>query len=66
MTPPQFDWRAMSSANAYEQHAQRHRPDAAGIAAEVQRLAGEGLKPRDIAEALRISVGQVLEVLRQR
>lgn len=34
-----------------------------GIATEVRRLAGTGLKPRDIAEALRIALPLVLESL---
>jgi hypothetical protein len=61
---PTFDWRALTGSDAYELHAQLHRPDPAGIAAEVQRLAREGLKPRDIASALRVNVTQVLKALR--
>jgi transposase-like protein len=60
-----YDWRALAGGTAYDEHAQRHRPDAAGIAAEVQRLAQQGLTPRDIASALRVNIAAVLEALRR-
>jgi hypothetical protein len=52
---PQYDWRRL---------AELHRPtDPAVIAAEVRSLYRQGLKPRDIAVALRIGVPAVLQVL---
>ena len=42
----------------------RHRPDPAGVAAEVRRLGHEHrLRPRDIASALRIPLSDVLAAL---
>ncbi len=44
----------------------QHRPsDPAVIAAEIRRLHRDGLKPRDIANSLRLGLGAVLEALRQ-
>lgn len=47
-----------------EARRQRYRPaDFSGLAAEVRRLSAQGLKPRDIADALRIALPLVLEAL---
>ncbi len=54
----------MSSQYNWTQLAQMHRPtDPAVIAAEIRRMYREGLKPRDIAVALRLGVSAVLQVL---
>lgn len=46
--------------------AQRHRPtDSTAIAAEVRRLHTTGLRPRDIASALRVHPQIVLILLGQ-
>lgn len=45
--------------------AQKHRPtDQTALRAEVCRLATTGLKPIDIATALRLDLAAVLEMLR--
>jgi len=55
---------ALSGAAAYDARAQLHRPtDPAQLAAEVRRLAATGLKPTDIASALRTGIGQVHDAL---
>ena len=54
--PGGLDWRAQ---------ADLHRPtDRGAVAAEIRRLVANGLKPRDVAAALRLGLGQVLEALR--
>lgn len=51
----------------YVERAQRHRPtDPDAIAREVRRLAATGLRPGDVAAALRIALPVVLEALRVR
>ena len=48
----------------YDALAGLHRPaDPAALRAECRRLHSTGLKPRDIACALRLALGQVLEAL---
>ena len=48
----------------YARLANLHRPaDPAAIAREVRRLHNTGLKPRDIAVALRIAPDQVMNML---
>jgi hypothetical protein len=48
----------------YADRAQQYRPtDAAALAAEVRRLVAGGLTARDIAQALRLDLGAVLELL---
>jgi hypothetical protein len=43
----------------------QHRPtDSQAMAAEIRRLRGEGLMPRDIADTLRLGLGAVLTALR--
>ena len=55
MSPPYFDWRLL---------ADKHRPtDPAIMAAEIRHLRKTGLKPRDIATALRVDLGVVLSAL---
>lgn len=45
--------------------ANLHRPtDSRAMAAEIRRLRGEGLMPRDIADTLRLGLGAVLEALK--
>jgi hypothetical protein len=41
----------------------RHRPTAEQLDAEIRRLHSTGLRPRDIADALRLPLPAVLEVL---
>ena len=49
----------------YDQRANAHRPtDSAALQAEMRRLASSGLRVRDIAVALRIDLGAVLEALK--
>ena len=56
MSPVPYDWRKL---------AELHKPtDPAAIVAEIRRLSGTGLKPRDISNALRLDLGAVLEALR--
>jgi hypothetical protein len=51
-------------SDAYEQRAQFHRPtDVEQIRAEVRRLIGDGLRVRDIADALRLNDADVLNLL---
>lgn len=58
------DW--LKAASDYHHRATRHRPgNPADLRAEVRRLACSGLKPRDIAGALRMSVPEVLGMLRR-
>lgn len=46
---------------------QLHRPsDPHRLAAEARRLAGTGLKPRDVAQALRLPLPEVLAALQER
>ena len=52
-------------ASTYEARAQAHRPGSLAIAAEVRRLAASGLKARDIAQALRLDIAQVINLARQ-
>jgi len=53
------------SAQRYDQLANAHRPqDEHLLACEVSRLIGTGLKTRDVATALRLDLGVVLELLR--
>ncbi len=48
----------------YRLLAQQHRPtDQAALAAEVRRMASQGLRPRDIAAALGMNVVLVLHIL---
>jgi hypothetical protein len=48
----------------YVRRAQAHRPtDPEAIAAEVRRLAASGLRPADVATALRMNPAAVLEAL---
>lgn len=52
------------SVAAYEQLAGKHRPsDAGDMAAEIRRLRREGLRARDIAQALRLDLASVLAAL---
>jgi hypothetical protein len=54
----------MSAHLDWRQMANLHRPtDPALLAAEMQRLAAQGLTPRDISVALAIDIGVVLEAL---
>lgn len=56
------DW--LTAVAEYHHRATRHRPDnPADLGAEVRRLAASGLKPRDIASALGISVPEVVGML---
>lgn len=49
---------------AYEALAGKHRPtDAKALAAEIRRLYATGLRPRDIAGALRLTHAEVFNVL---
>ena len=48
---------------AYRVLANLHRPDEAGLRAEVRRLAADGLRPADIATALRLPLDAVLNLL---
>ena len=51
----------------YAALAQLHRPTSPeAIAVEIRRLHAEGLKPRDIAVALRLGLTQVLEAIGDR
>jgi hypothetical protein len=51
-------------APTHEARANQYRPtDPQAIASEIRRLRGNGLTPSDIAGALRIGLGQVLEAL---
>ena len=53
------------AATNYDQRATQHRPtDPAAIAAEIRRLVAGGLRPRDVSNALRIDLSQVLNALR--
>jgi hypothetical protein len=55
---------SIGGALDYRRLAELHKPaDAAAIAAEIRRLHGDGLKPRDISIALRISLETVLAAL---
>jgi hypothetical protein len=57
----------MRNANTvidYRARAEMHRPDAAGLAASIRELAGNGLKAYDIAVTLRIGMGAVEQALR--
>ena len=56
LTPP-------PAADQYYARANRHRPDQDGLRAEAQRLHREGLRPADIAQALRVPLDQVLNWL---
>jgi hypothetical protein len=48
----------------YERLARQHRPtDQAALAREIRRLYADGLKPRDIAAALRFDLPAVLTAL---
>lgn len=50
----------------YESLANEHRPtDPDALAIEIHRLHRGGLKPRDIASALRLDLAAVLTALRQ-
>jgi hypothetical protein len=52
----ELDWRAL---------ADRHRPrDPGALAREIRRQVASGLKPRDVASAMRLDLGQVLAALR--
>jgi hypothetical protein len=52
---PAYDWRQL---------AELHRPTGPdAIGAEIRRLRAQGLKPHDIAEALRIGVSAVVQAL---
>ena len=54
-----------SACDLYAALSRRYRPtDPAAIAAECRRLCGTGLKPRDVAQALRIDLAAVVEALR--
>jgi hypothetical protein len=55
----------IGGALRYELLTQRHRPlDHDALARECVRLAGMGLRARDIASALRVDLADVLEWLR--
>jgi hypothetical protein len=52
--------------NSYEMRANLHKPsDPDAFALEIRRLHSEGLKPRDIANALRLDLAAVLTALRR-
>jgi hypothetical protein len=54
---PAYDWRLL---------AEMYKPtDPAAIALEIRRQHRTGLKPRDIATALRVDIGDVLAALRE-
>ena len=54
----------MSAAIDYDKLARIHRPsDPAVLPLEIRRLRQNGLTARDIAAALRLDLGQVLEAL---
>lgn len=58
----QFDWRNLvATAADYDARAQAHRPT--DLRAEVLRLHGEGLRPRDIAQALRMNDADVITTI---
>lgn len=55
----------LQSSGDYGERADMHRPADPGVmAAEICRLAANGLKPHDIAGALRVGLGVVYEALR--
>lgn len=57
------DW--LSMASDYRLRAATHRPtDPVALQREVRRLRAAGLKPRDIAQALRLGIGQVLAMIK--
>ncbi|HZV93217.1 MAG TPA: hypothetical protein VFF72_08365 [Caldimonas sp.] len=57
MTAEPLDW---------QERADRHRPQAAAdMTAEVRRLAGSGLKARDISTALRLDLAVVMQALQE-
>jgi hypothetical protein len=54
----------LSSADAYGLRANQHRPtDRATLAAECRRLRAEGLRVRDIADALQLNDADVSTML---
>jgi hypothetical protein len=54
----------MPTANDYDRRANAHHPQSAdAMAIEIRRLHSTKLKPRDIASALRLDLGQVLEAI---
>jgi hypothetical protein len=56
--------RELAKLTGYDERAQRHRPsDPQELAQEIRRLHAGGLKPRDIAGALRIGLGVVLSAV---
>ena len=51
-------------SNTYTARAEHHRPtDLAELNREVKRLSADGLRPRDIAQALRMNDADVLAIL---
>ncbi len=62
---PAYDWRHMMAATDYDRLARVHRPDdTRRLHLEIRRLVADGLKPRDVAQALRVDLGVVLEALK--
>jgi hypothetical protein len=56
----------IGGAQRYDQLANANRPhDEQSLARECSRLRLTGLTPRDIATALRLDIGEVLELLRE-
>jgi hypothetical protein len=54
----------MPSVHPYDIRADRHRPtDPAVLSREIRRLAAEGLRVRDIAQALRMNDAEVVNLL---
>jgi hypothetical protein len=57
LSPPQFDWRDLATA---ADPATRHRPtERAILLREVLRLRAQGLRVRDVAEALGLNPSAV-------
>ena len=55
--PGELDWRRLS---------EQHRPDdPAQLTAEIRRLHATGLTARDVASALRLDLGLVLEAIQR-
>jgi hypothetical protein len=61
MSPPQYDWRDLVNTSAdHEARANQHRPtDREILLREVLRLRAQGLRIRDVAEALGLNPSAV-------
>jgi hypothetical protein len=59
--------RDLIGARGYDDFAQQHRPQSrAALGAACRELHGRGLMPRDIAMHLRMDLGDVIDLLRER